>query len=320
MTSIPREFIGGISLETMINPINLGCHESHNFDRQTILTWFRAGHDSCPLGRAEVDPDLISYNENLSERIRTFTLENPTQFEDQIRTDLGQPKNRDLLELKVELLRVKEERTVRRIQEVGIALPGEYLQYVSNIGRLQDPSFLGALREVDDLVEEPFTVRRMPALHVNNRYNDVIDMGDHSAVEEEDSDPESREIDYPDEPDYESDFEDEDAVQGYDVEEYMVGYAERLREDNRPSQIGSSSAVPVIPQQDLMRTEYLSDRLALLREFQGNIGNHVPQLQSADSAAPQRRHIRFIGRELEDIGLEMHLLGQNIRGSGSNNS
>lgn len=317
MTSIPVDFKGGISHETMINPINLGCHATHNFDRDNILRWFEAGHDTCPMGRAEINPDSLSYNEDLSNRIREFSREHSMLFESRVRNSLDQPKNRSLTELKVVLLRVKSERAMRRIQEVEIDLPLRFLQRVANINQWMITESLEDAPEIDRQELESLSVREIPSFLHSNRYNHVIDV-----EEEEEIDPESREIDYPEDSDElsEPETEEQDESLGYDVEAYMENYANGLSERNnsRSQRVGgfSISRQTVIDPDDSMQIDYLSERLNTLREYRGNVGSDFRRRIFSDQTSRNQRHSAFVGRELMDIGHQISTLGQEMQNRG----
>lgn len=87
MTTPPLHINGKISLCPMSIPVNLGCHEAHNYDLDNITQWVDKGGENqngkldCPTCRRELQPDQISYNTALAEEIHALALDKPAIFE-----------------------------------------------------------------------------------------------------------------------------------------------------------------------------------------------------------------------------------------------
>ncbi|MFT4553512.1 MAG: hypothetical protein ACI9S8_002152 [Chlamydiales bacterium] len=87
MATPPTHFSGKISLEPMSFPVNLGCHDTHNYDLDNITHWVDTGGESstgkldCPTCRKDIQPDQISYNTALAKEIHDLAIAQPGIFE-----------------------------------------------------------------------------------------------------------------------------------------------------------------------------------------------------------------------------------------------
>ncbi|MFT4552240.1 MAG: hypothetical protein ACI9S8_000865 [Chlamydiales bacterium] len=87
-----------ITHDIMSNPIRLGC--GHNFEKEAIAHWFDLGHKDCPCGRREVNPEEITYNEELAIKIHKYVTLHPEIMEG----DELQSTDRDLSVVQFALL------------------------------------------------------------------------------------------------------------------------------------------------------------------------------------------------------------------------
>ncbi|MFT5318361.1 MAG: hypothetical protein ACI8RA_001625 [Chlamydiales bacterium] len=78
--SLPAEYKCPLTQHIMSDPVNLGCHKTHNFEKTEIHKWIATGKDTCPLDRTHVVLKSITYNSDLAKRIRDFASEQPFFF------------------------------------------------------------------------------------------------------------------------------------------------------------------------------------------------------------------------------------------------
>ncbi|MFT4553513.1 MAG: hypothetical protein ACI9S8_002153 [Chlamydiales bacterium] len=87
MTTPPIHLIGSISLPPMSFPINLGCHETHNFNFDKITQWINTGGVNgngklnCPACRREIQADQISYNSGIAKEVHRLARSQADIFE-----------------------------------------------------------------------------------------------------------------------------------------------------------------------------------------------------------------------------------------------
>lgn len=87
MANIPNHFNGQISLSPMSLPINLGCHNTHNFDLGQIFAWISKNrgnvqnHTSCPSCRTMIEASKIAFNSSLAKEIQAYSLSNSDDFD-----------------------------------------------------------------------------------------------------------------------------------------------------------------------------------------------------------------------------------------------
>lgn len=74
---LPSEYKCPLTHTIMTDPVNLGCHKTHNFEKSEIHKWIDKGNSTCPLDRSQVVLKSISYNSDLAKSIRSFVKDNP---------------------------------------------------------------------------------------------------------------------------------------------------------------------------------------------------------------------------------------------------